>query len=342
MLACVSPADSNFMETLNTLKYANRARNIKNKVTVNETYGGNSVEINQLRSQIAQLKMEIQTLRSGGIDENNARKYEDEITYLRGELGLTKMRLQTTERELVMSNTEKNTLLMEIGFNDQDLSDADRAHKMKTHHIIQAYEQKILDYKSQVADLQAQTQSQAFMHPHKSSFAGSNPGREKGLHIKFPDVSQFNSSDDEAHNTEKKFRKRRSKKQKARAEGHFQIANDVSVNPESSSYHEYPDSVKPANLEEAKSMFSHYDDHYIHEEDANDYEIHERRNSTDGGESDNSTRSSRGLRRRSAKAIEKAKEQNKQGFLLLKNGGTLNDDPLASQLTKTPSSTKSE
>ncbi|RIA98533.1 P-loop containing nucleoside triphosphate hydrolase protein, partial [Glomus cerebriforme] len=36
MLACVSPADSNFMETLNTLKYANRARNIKNKVSVNE------------------------------------------------------------------------------------------------------------------------------------------------------------------------------------------------------------------------------------------------------------------------------------------------------------------
>ncbi|RGB31584.1 P-loop containing nucleoside triphosphate hydrolase protein, partial [Rhizophagus diaphanus] len=36
MLACVSPADSNFMETLNTLKHANRARNIKNKVSINE------------------------------------------------------------------------------------------------------------------------------------------------------------------------------------------------------------------------------------------------------------------------------------------------------------------
>ncbi|CAG8831691.1 24465_t:CDS:1, partial [Gigaspora rosea] len=68
-------------------------------------------------------------------------------------------------------------------------------------------------------------------------------------------------------------------------------------------------------------IFSHYDDHYIQEEDENDYEIHERRNSTDGGESDNSIRSSRGLRRRSARAIEKAKEQIKQGFLLLKNGG---------------------
>ena len=32
MIACISPIDRDFMETLNTLKYANRARNIKNKV----------------------------------------------------------------------------------------------------------------------------------------------------------------------------------------------------------------------------------------------------------------------------------------------------------------------
>ncbi|CAG8489476.1 20594_t:CDS:2 [Gigaspora margarita] len=262
MLACVSPADSNFMETLNTLKYANRARNIKNKVSVNESYGGNSVEINQLRSQIAQLRMEIQMLRSSGADEENSRKYEEEITHLRGELGLTKMRLQTTEQELVMSNTEKNTLLMEIGFNDQDLSEADRSHKMQTHHIIQAYEQKILDFKNQVADLQAQT----YTSPRKSSFAGSTPGREKGQHIKFLDN---NSSDDDDQNHEKKIKKKRSRKQKTRADG---------------------------------------------------------------------------LRRRSARAIEKAKEQIKQGFLLLKNGGgAINDDPLMmNQLIKTPSSTKSE
>jgi hypothetical protein len=36
MVACVSPTDRDFMETLNTLKYANRARNIKNKVSVNQ------------------------------------------------------------------------------------------------------------------------------------------------------------------------------------------------------------------------------------------------------------------------------------------------------------------
>ena len=32
MIACVSPSDQDFMETLNTLMYANRAKNIKNKV----------------------------------------------------------------------------------------------------------------------------------------------------------------------------------------------------------------------------------------------------------------------------------------------------------------------
>lgn len=31
IIACVSPSDCDFVETLNTLKYANRAKNIKNK-----------------------------------------------------------------------------------------------------------------------------------------------------------------------------------------------------------------------------------------------------------------------------------------------------------------------
>jgi len=35
MIACISPAEYNFDETLNTLKYASRARNIKNKPVIN-------------------------------------------------------------------------------------------------------------------------------------------------------------------------------------------------------------------------------------------------------------------------------------------------------------------
>lgn len=35
MIACVSPADINMEESLNTLRYASRARNIRNKPIVN-------------------------------------------------------------------------------------------------------------------------------------------------------------------------------------------------------------------------------------------------------------------------------------------------------------------
>jgi kinesin family protein 4/21/27 len=35
MIACCSPAESNYEETINAIKYASRARNIKNKAVVN-------------------------------------------------------------------------------------------------------------------------------------------------------------------------------------------------------------------------------------------------------------------------------------------------------------------
>jgi hypothetical protein len=57
MIACVSPSDKDFMETLNTLRYANRARNIKNKVTVNQDK--TSQKIAQLMEEIEQLKYEL-------------------------------------------------------------------------------------------------------------------------------------------------------------------------------------------------------------------------------------------------------------------------------------------
>ena len=36
MIACVSPADDNYDETLSTLRYANRAKNIKNRPVINQ------------------------------------------------------------------------------------------------------------------------------------------------------------------------------------------------------------------------------------------------------------------------------------------------------------------
>ena len=54
MIAAISPADCNYGETLSTLRYANRAKNIINKPTINED--PNVKLIRELREEIQKLK----------------------------------------------------------------------------------------------------------------------------------------------------------------------------------------------------------------------------------------------------------------------------------------------
>ena len=68
MIACVSPAEINFEETLNTLKYASRARNIKNAPKVNRD--PNSAQIAQLRQQVFDLQRELQSCKKVLISNN--------------------------------------------------------------------------------------------------------------------------------------------------------------------------------------------------------------------------------------------------------------------------------
>ena len=62
MIACVSPADSNLEETISTLRYADRARKIKNKPIVNKD--PRNEELVRLRNQVQQLQMAL--IGSGG------------------------------------------------------------------------------------------------------------------------------------------------------------------------------------------------------------------------------------------------------------------------------------
>ena len=68
MIACCSPAETNYEETLNTLKYANRARNIKNKPVVNRDPA--SQQIAQLRQQVYELQKELLGTRKLLIEKN--------------------------------------------------------------------------------------------------------------------------------------------------------------------------------------------------------------------------------------------------------------------------------
>lgn len=57
MLACISSIESDLGETLNTLKWANRGRNIRNLAIVNHEY---SSEVRALKEQVAKLKGEVE------------------------------------------------------------------------------------------------------------------------------------------------------------------------------------------------------------------------------------------------------------------------------------------
>lgn len=54
MIATISPAECNYNDTLSTLRYANRAKNIINKPTINED--ANVKLIRELRAEIEKLK----------------------------------------------------------------------------------------------------------------------------------------------------------------------------------------------------------------------------------------------------------------------------------------------
>ncbi|XP_058817650.1 chromosome-associated kinesin KIF4-like [Topomyia yanbarensis] len=63
MIACISPADYNCEETINTLRYANRAKNIRNKAVVNQD--PNQAEIRHLNAVIQGLRMELLSATTG-------------------------------------------------------------------------------------------------------------------------------------------------------------------------------------------------------------------------------------------------------------------------------------
>ncbi|XP_067404450.1 chromosome-associated kinesin KIF4A [Emydura macquarii macquarii] len=89
MIACVSPADSNLEETLNTLRYADRARKIKNKPIIN--IDPQAAELNHLKQQVQQLK----------------------VLLLQAHGGTLPVSISTEPSENLQSLMEKNQSLME-------------------------------------------------------------------------------------------------------------------------------------------------------------------------------------------------------------------------------------
>ncbi|KAL3289508.1 hypothetical protein HHI36_022925 [Cryptolaemus montrouzieri] len=114
MIACVSPSDRDFMETLNTLKYANRARNIRNKVIINQDKSSKTITL--LKQQIAQLQLELVEYKQGkrmvgqdGTEMVNDMFYENNMLQI--EVNNLKTRVKAMQ-DTIDSLTLKNTNLL--------------------------------------------------------------------------------------------------------------------------------------------------------------------------------------------------------------------------------------
>ncbi|XP_078494283.1 chromosome-associated kinesin KIF4 isoform X1 [Ciona intestinalis] len=103
MIACISPADSNVEETLNTLRYADRARKIKNKAVVNRD--PQKAELVSLRKEVQQLRLKLlQTQGTTSCVEvaKDSPKTQEKLNKLETE----KEQLLKEMQKLVDSNTE--------------------------------------------------------------------------------------------------------------------------------------------------------------------------------------------------------------------------------------------
>ncbi|KAF8934107.1 Kinesin-like protein kif21b [Haplosporangium gracile] len=157
MLACVSGADTDVSETISTLVYANRARNIRNRVVINQDFrDSTNSEIAQLRAEINRLKMENSSFRamgSGPATELDQRRAAEEMRSLRGEVTRLRERLRESSSELCDVLAERDTLLVEREVTgDTDIE----AHPimMTYHHTVMQLKDRLIAAEDQALELQ--------------------------------------------------------------------------------------------------------------------------------------------------------------------------------------------
>lgn len=116
MIAALSPADINYEETLSTLKYADRAKQIKNKAVVNED--PNVTIIKELKAEIERLKKQLEgksleAVPGAIVDPEAERKRMEEFERLKEEL----LESQKIIAQLQMSDEEKEKKYKELAKN---------------------------------------------------------------------------------------------------------------------------------------------------------------------------------------------------------------------------------
>ncbi|CAL1546229.1 unnamed protein product [Lymnaea stagnalis] len=154
MIACISPVDRDFMETLNTLKYANRARNIKNKVMANQDKASKQLAL--LRAEILTLQQELMEYKTGKrtIDADGMESVNDmvaENSMFHAENDKLRQRIKALQDTIETLNAKNTQLLADAAMfslvgPDGQVSNED------VSNLIKKYIQEIEDLKIKLAE----------------------------------------------------------------------------------------------------------------------------------------------------------------------------------------------
>ncbi|TMS39466.1 hypothetical protein L596_005982 [Steinernema carpocapsae] len=131
MLACISPSDNNYDETLSTLRYANRAKNIKNKPKINEDpkdalLREYQLEIERLKQIAVNGSSEQVIVQNVDLEEEREKlraEFEQAMNQLRAEYELEQKSKAALQQELasLQSQYEKAQADIETDTNPADI-----------------------------------------------------------------------------------------------------------------------------------------------------------------------------------------------------------------------------
>ncbi|OIW16560.1 hypothetical protein TanjilG_17733 [Lupinus angustifolius] len=160
MIACVSPADTNAEETLNTLKYANRARNIQNKAVINRDPVG--AQVQKMRSQIEQLQAELIFYRGdagGPFEELQILKHKISLleasnAELQRELQENRLTCDNLAQRASDAQVEKDQLVLKIESvrNGKSWDEVD-SNSNQDYDLVKSYVSKIQDLEGELLRL---------------------------------------------------------------------------------------------------------------------------------------------------------------------------------------------
>ncbi|KAK3817768.1 MAG: P-loop containing nucleoside triphosphate hydrolase protein, partial [Benniella sp.] len=150
MLACVSASDADLNETISTLVYANRARNIRNRVVVNHDYNdSSSAEVAKLRAEVNRLKMENSAFRAMGV-------------------GRLRERLNESNDQLITTLAERDTLLVEREVTGDS--------NIEAHPIMATYHRTVMQLKDRLIAAEDQAlELQTLLTQKQTSVFGRRP-----------------------------------------------------------------------------------------------------------------------------------------------------------------------